>query len=365
MKVCLTMIVRDEAHVIERCLASVKPYIHHWVIADTGSKDDTPALVTKSLSGIPGTLRRDKWQDFATNRNLALEQAQQTGCDYVLTLDADEEMRPLPGPLSDLTDEAYCGVFHLYNSDLVFLRKCLVRSDIPWRYVDVIHEHMPRPPGYPSAKTGVIRDLEFFSHHDSCRNRDSINKYKRDAKVLKKALKREPNKTRYWFYLAQTLAGAQDINGAIAAYRKRISLGDAGHAEEVWYSYWEIGRLRAHRGDDFADVSKAYLEAYNCRPSRAEPIWALAQLHNARGEYALAELYARRACQIPYPEDSLLVHASVYRWKAADELAAALGHLGRLDEAQSLLEKLVELPQLPESERPRFLHNIDLLKQAA
>ncbi len=30
--VCLNMIVRDEAHVIERCLASVRPYIDSWVI---------------------------------------------------------------------------------------------------------------------------------------------------------------------------------------------------------------------------------------------------------------------------------------------------------------------------------------------
>ena len=39
--VTLCMIVKDEAHVIERCLSSVLPVIDYWVIVDTGSTDGT------------------------------------------------------------------------------------------------------------------------------------------------------------------------------------------------------------------------------------------------------------------------------------------------------------------------------------
>ena len=42
-RLCLNMIVRDESAVIERCLASVRPHVDHWVIVDTGSVDDTRA----------------------------------------------------------------------------------------------------------------------------------------------------------------------------------------------------------------------------------------------------------------------------------------------------------------------------------
>ena len=31
-RICLNMIVKDEAHVIERCLASVIPHITSWCI---------------------------------------------------------------------------------------------------------------------------------------------------------------------------------------------------------------------------------------------------------------------------------------------------------------------------------------------
>ena len=37
----LCMIVKDEAHIIERCLHSVKPLIDKVLIVDTGSSDNT------------------------------------------------------------------------------------------------------------------------------------------------------------------------------------------------------------------------------------------------------------------------------------------------------------------------------------
>ena len=48
--ICLSMIVKDEAPVIERCLRSVKPWIDHWVIVDTGSSDGTQAMIRKFMA---------------------------------------------------------------------------------------------------------------------------------------------------------------------------------------------------------------------------------------------------------------------------------------------------------------------------
>ena len=43
--VCLNMIVKNEAAVIARCLASVRPLIDSWAIVDTGSSDGTQEIV--------------------------------------------------------------------------------------------------------------------------------------------------------------------------------------------------------------------------------------------------------------------------------------------------------------------------------
>lgn len=85
------MIVKNESHVIRRCLESVAPFIDSWVISDTGSSDDTREIIQAFFAekGIDGELLNNVWQDFATNRNYSLVAARQRA-DYVLVLDADE-----------------------------------------------------------------------------------------------------------------------------------------------------------------------------------------------------------------------------------------------------------------------------------
>src|SRR5512144_1850487 len=69
--VCLNMIVRDEAAVIGRCLQSVRPWIDSWCVVDTGSRDETPAIVRSALAGLPGELIERPWIDQEHNRNEA------------------------------------------------------------------------------------------------------------------------------------------------------------------------------------------------------------------------------------------------------------------------------------------------------
>ena len=52
------MIVKDEASVIPRCLASVRKLIDYWIIVDTGSTDGTPEVVRKVMHEIPGELHQ-------------------------------------------------------------------------------------------------------------------------------------------------------------------------------------------------------------------------------------------------------------------------------------------------------------------
>src|SRR3954470_18971390 len=87
--VCLNMIVKDEAHVIRRCLDSVRPLIDSWVIVDTGSTDGTQDVIREHLGDLPGTLMERPWVDFAHNRTEALDYAR-GAADYTFVIDADE-----------------------------------------------------------------------------------------------------------------------------------------------------------------------------------------------------------------------------------------------------------------------------------
>ena len=84
----LSMIVRDEAERLAACLRSVQGFVDEMVVVDTGSSDDTVAIA----EGLGATVHRIDWPgDFAPARNQAL---QWVSGDWVLVLDADEQLRP-------------------------------------------------------------------------------------------------------------------------------------------------------------------------------------------------------------------------------------------------------------------------------
>lgn len=93
------MIVKNEAKVIERCLASARDLVDTWVISDTGSTDGTQQLIRTAMHGIPGELHEEPWFNFGHNRTLNIRRARGKA-DYLLLLDADHVIRrdgPCPG----------------------------------------------------------------------------------------------------------------------------------------------------------------------------------------------------------------------------------------------------------------------------
>jgi tetratricopeptide (TPR) repeat protein len=84
----LSMIVRNEAERLERCLASVAGFVDEMVLLDTGSSDATIAIA-ESCGAVVHQL---PWPgDFAPARNEALGHVKG---DWVLVLDADEWLLP-------------------------------------------------------------------------------------------------------------------------------------------------------------------------------------------------------------------------------------------------------------------------------
>lgn len=354
--VSLCMIVKNEAHCILRCLDSVRPYITHWAIVDTGSTDGTQRIIDEALRGLPGKLIERPWTDFSTARNQAFDLARQLGYEYGFVIDADETLVKVDpeaewGPFSN---DSYAIRIRMAETSSVWCRRQLFKLSKPWRYEDEIHEHAECDGQGPP---GSLFGFEIHSHNDSARNHDKRATALRDAKILRGMLKRRPNDPRLTYYLAGSYATAGEIDKSIEQHERRLTLG--GFPEELFASSHWVAVLREARGDHWEDVAQAYRRAYEMRPSRAEPLWALAVLHNDRGMPALGELYARAALRIGRPHDALMVDESVYQWRAADELAGALAKLGRLDEALTILRRMVSIPGLlPPFEHQRVVENI-------
>jgi glycosyltransferase involved in cell wall biosynthesis len=309
--ICLCMIVRNEAKVIERCLTAALPFVDCWAIADTGSTDDTPAIIERFFAarGLPGKLTRTTFKNFSQARNEALALARAVpGWQYALLVDADMV-------LSGTLDRRALGApsYKLLQTDggLNWFNTRLVRRDVEAKYVGATHEYLSVPDG-PNLTDLVILDrADGGNRHE---------KAARDIRLLNESLAGEPQNERSMFYLAQTYREIGRHHEAIQWYRRRIERG--GWDEEVWASYYGIARSYRELGDE-AECLRASLDAYNYRPSRGEPLKLLAQFLRERGKNESALLIAEELAATPYPGDILFVERGVYAWGADQERAIA------------------------------------------
>ena len=350
-QVCLNMIVKNEAHVIRRALASVLPIIDTWCILDTGSTDGTQDIIRDYLKDIPGDLHEAPWKGIGASRTEAIDLARGQA-DYLLFIDADDELvLPKDFKLPVLKADAYYLSHRL--EELGFQRMDLVATRCPWRYVGVLHETLESDVARPGE---VLRGPVIIERREGARSQDP-RKYERDAEVLAKALEEEPGNARYMFYLAQSLKDAGQIEGAIAAYRQRVAMG--GWTEEVFVSLLRIAQLLECLGRSEGEVVEAFLEAYQFRPQRVESLVGLATFYRKRQKYHLALLFSERGLRLPRPGDILFLEEDCYAWRCLDEFAVAASWVGRHRDALQACDRLLTEGFLPFGEVRRVRANRD------
>lgn len=354
------MIVKNESHVIERCLASVRPFITSWVIVDTGSTDGTQDIIRKVQGDLPGALHERPWRDFASNRNEAIELSRELcrseGGDHLLVIDADDTLEPNKNfVLPPLTADAY--QLLVRDGNTTYYRTQIFRSSLDYHYEGVLHEVLM------STGQRTEKRLEGLSYRrlvEGARTADP-NKYRKDAAILERALAEDKTNTRYAFYLAQSWRDAGEPAKARDVYRVRAAMG--GWEEEVWYAKLEIAKLSAVLGDPEEQVIAAYLAAFEARPSRAESLCLLATYLRNQNRVVAAYPFARAAVELPRPADRLFLDDSIYAWRARDELAVSAYWAGRYDEALKANQHLLANAQLPLGERERVQKNLAFCKQ--
>jgi glycosyltransferase involved in cell wall biosynthesis len=355
--VCLNMIVRDEAHIITELFETIAPYIHTWVIVDTGSEDGTQYVIRSHMAmlGIPGELHERPWKNFGHNRSEALALAQ-GHADYIWVMDADDL---LVGTLDLSHLDCDAGLMRIESPGVAYWREQIFRDGVPFRYEGVVHEFANC--NVPFTRQRVEGDYLIHSRRLGGRNADPT-KYQRDIDLLLADVERNPNDARSVFYIARSYNSLCDWPNARTWYAKRVEMG--GWAEEVFYSLWRIATATELLGEPVSEVQEAYLRAWEYRPNRAEPLLDLACYFRRMGNYTRGHLYAERAAAIPMPEgDSLFVNREVYRFRSLDEQAVCASWIGRNEEAILLWQHLLTLAEIPEEDRRRIADNLEAIAQ--
>ena len=379
--VCLNMIVKNEARVIERCLVSLRPAIDTWVIVDTGSTDGTPELIRRCLDGIPGELHERPWVNFGHNRTEAIRLAEGKA-DYLLLCDADMTLQVLdPGWKRSLVADSYlvrqeAGALSYFNVRLVNAR---LTGDRRWRYWGSTHEYLGAV--LPSA-TVTHATTHGIAFDDLADGGSRLDKFERDARLLQgdldaiDQLERRaaaaPSdaavaseladhrllQRRSVFYLAQTWRDMGALEKSLESYQRRAGMG--GWAEEAWYSLYEAARLSERLQLPAETITHRYLAAYEYRPQRAEPLVQLARFHRERNQFALAHLFALRAINVCRPDDTLFLDTATYEWRAMDEFAVASYWMGQYRESARACEWLLDKGALPFDQLARVTENLNL-----
>ena len=350
MTICLNMIVRNEAHVIRRCLDSVMSLIDTWVIVDTGSTDGTQQIIREHLASIPGELFERQWVDFAHNRTEALRLADGRE-DYVLLIDADEILERDSGcALPPLIADSY-NIEVRYNGCSYF-RKQLVKSSLSWRYVGVLHEYICSD---KASSEAVLAGVRTVPRHDGARARDPQT-YRRDALLLENALLEEPDNARYVFYLAQSYRDAGDHDLAIRNYKRRVEMG--GWPAEVWYSLYQIAVLRERRGDTWPVVMQDYLAAHQAEPDRAGPLYRIGMHYQSLRQYPLSHIFFSQAIRIPLPDGNrLFVERAIYDYLLPVEYAVSCYYTGDHESAIEICNALLRSNVLPSAAVAQVMQN--------
>jgi len=226
--ICLNMIVKNEAHIIQETLRKLceKISFSYWVICDTGSTDDTPKIIKDffKTKQIPGEMFHDQWVNFSHNRTLALNRAFKK-TDLLFVFDADDEIVGEIKMPSEVSHDEY----HLqFGSEMgsSYTRVLLINNQKPFEYKSVIHEFIACK---ESGTRAALLEGNYYvvSGRTSARNKDP-EKYLKDAKILETAYKNAKITGdllfhRYAFYCANSYKDYGSFENAIEWYKVVLS----------------------------------------------------------------------------------------------------------------------------------------------
>ena len=372
-KICLTMIVKDEAHIIERCLDSVRGLVDFYWIVDTGSSDGTDSVIKNwfTKNNLKGEICYQKWVNFAHNRTEALRLARHTfeEADYLLMIDADEiivfrdedAVKNIKKLKENLTADLYD--VQTLMSGSTYVRPQLTKASKQFKYKGVMHEFLDDSDD-PIKTRGIVTDFVNKPIQDSARNKDP-DKFKKDAEALEKALETENDhfmRTRYRFYLAQCLKDSGDIGGALKNYKKRASMG--GWHEEVYWSHYQAAQMMIKLGSDAEEVIQRFLKAHEAAPYRAEALFGAAKHARENKLYNQAYMIAKQGIELKYPADSLFGEIWIYNFGIMDEYAVAAYYTNRPKESMKTCEAILKKKAYPPEEEKRIKKNLEFAREA-
>ena len=356
-KICLTMIVRNEADILERCVYFAGKVANRCVIVDTGSTDHTPDYIELLMEN---PCPRFEWRDdFSAARNYALKLAGDTDAEWLMFLDADEISHvDLPDIEKLLNDPKVdlIGVPMIMEDGRTFPKALFARNINGWKWINDYHEDLTlngaRPTMYLVGDISKAKSGPYVEHMPDGARSKAGDKNANAEKTLQALWERTGN-PRHLFYLGDAQMNQGKFKEAYHTYQACIASTENEVAIGAQYICW-LQSARAMRAQKL-DPKACYQHAIQTCPSRAEAPGELAVCYANEGNWAMAYVFALACSHSPEPRELEYVEAEWRAWRGLDLLIASLLQLGRADEALSYSEYLMKREGVPDSVRNRVI----------
>ena len=357
-KIALSQIVKNEAHVIERMLNTIKPIIDCVVVVDTGSTDGTQDVIKKwgEKNSIPAFVYDRPFDNFENSRNYAMEMVKDKS-EYAFWLDADEmlEIDTKVFDKNKLDKDLY--MFNTYIGNMKYTRNECWKTDKPFRWYGPVHEFIICE--QQNITSGLMEGLAVKVFMDGGSWKGNIaDKYKKHSAILEDYIDNKDRNARWVFYTAQSYHDSaslpdnrpeneERLRRALKYYQERVSRGD-GYEEERFYSQFRVGTIKKTLEYTWQETHQELLKAFSMDPLRAEPIKLIIDYYLSVGEWNLAFMYSKFAKvnfhgKNPYPTRLLFVDESLYIWRFLEVHAAACFYTGRKEEATQNYRELQDV----------------------
>ena len=346
----LCMIVKNESHVIERCMDSIKRLLDYVLIVDTGSDDDTPKVIENWLqrNNIPGEVIIEPWKNFAYNRTFALKKLKEKEfIDYALMIDADEILVfDQDFNIDNFKSKLWADIYDIVTDmgGFIYNRPTLTSNKRDSRYEGVVHEFL-------SMQDGGSRDIATgFRNNpiqDSARNK-SGNKFLKDAELIEDALKEDIGdwfRSRYTFYLAQSYRDAGKTEMAIEKYLERANQGF--WEEEIYISLYTAANLMKGSNFDQDKVIHTYIRAIEINPKRSEAYYGLVSYCRHQGLNNLGYIFGKQSIDLQAPSGALFVEKYIYDYALLDEYSIIAYWAGYYQDSKMACERLLNENKIP------------------
>tara|TARA_R100000734_G_C3314282_1_gene105813 strand:+ start:327 stop:1460 length:1134 start_codon:yes stop_codon:yes gene_type:complete len=371
MKIGLNMIVRDEGKVIKRVLDSVAPLIDWYTIVDTGSEDNTKAIIKEVMDGhgVEGEIVDHEWLSFSDARNKAI-QSMKGKADWGFIIDADEQLI-----LDNLNKEELLSFLDGHNQADVtvnfggttYNRNAFLNVNYDWEWVGPCHSYLRLNKGAVS-NAGIRQDIVIKVNTDgnswgNSTVSDLKIKYTTKALILEDYLEKDPS-PRWVFYIANSYKDAFEYEKAIEWYEKRLEMD--GYWEEKYMSQLYMGECLVKMGAENKDIIHKLSLCSQLDPKRAEHLYKIALLYQEEGNWQMSYMITKFATEklpnSPYPKSSLFLDDSVYNWKMLDIHSLScyrMGYKGEVMQLIHFLQYAIKHNNVPSAHLERIEKNIE------